>query len=530
VSNSYGQLSLPGPSGERLPTLTLISLARKEFRRYLLPFATIFAAIAFFFLAWGMVNPPTYKSSATVLVQDNSPITPLMEGRTAASNDASQAVISRDVLFGRRVMEEVLRAGGWLDDNPSPLEKDRLTREIIARTEIVVTDRPVTRSTDPRLSVVKITYSDSDAKRAYIVAKRFSEALIEQVLNSKAAASRSAYQFIDAQVERYQHALGEADDKLQDYRSGNPDALPGVDSDVSARIGELRRAVDNARMDLADVGAQEQQVISQLSRESQVATVPRSAQFDAQLSALEAERDRLMLTYTDQYPDVVRVKNQIRDLMAQKGSGRASGSSVLPGTTPSLNPLYAQLRTQLADVRRQGAAAASRVATAQALLEQELERSRKIIGSEPTVSALTRAKDVNQEMYEDLLKRRENARVSLSLDADGRSLGFQIQEPASIPLFPSGPRLMHFAVAGLMLATLVPLLLLSLLVKHDPRVRSPLQIERDAGLPVLATIPIHFTHAQHEMETRRLKLGSALFLAVPAVYALVLLLKVLGVL
>jgi hypothetical protein len=81
-----------------------------------------------------------------------------------------------------------------------------------------------------------------------------------------------------------------------------------------------------------------------------------------------------------------------------------------------------------------------------------------------------------------------------------------------------------------MLATLVPLLLLSLLVKHDPRVRSPLQIERDAGLPVLATIPIHFTHAQHEMETRRLKLGSALFLAVPAVYALVLLLKVLGVL
>jgi polysaccharide chain length determinant protein (PEP-CTERM system associated) len=531
MNSGYRQLSLPGPGGERLPTLTMISLARKEFRRYLLPFASIFAAIAFFFLAWGMLNPPTYKSSATVLVQDNSPVTPLMDGRPVDSNDPSQATISRDVLFGRRVMEEILRAGGWLDDHPSPVEKDRLIGQIISRTEIVVTNQPTsTRSSDPKLSLVKITYSDSDAKRAYAVAKRFSEALIEQVLNSKATASRSAYQFIDAQVATYQQALGEADSKLQQYRSGNPDALPGVDSDVASRIGELRRAVDNARMDLADVGAQEGQVMAQLSRESQVATVPRSAQFDSQLAALEAERDRLELAYTDQYPDVIRVKNQIRDLQAQRSSGRASGSSVLAGSTPSLNPVYGQLRTQLAEVRRQGAAAASRVATAQALLEQELARSRKIIGSEPTVTALTRAKDVNQQMYEDLLKRRENARVSMRLDAEGRSLGFQIQEPASLPLLPSGLRLMHFAVTGLLFATLVPLLLLSLLVKHDPRVRTPLQIEREAGLPVLASIPIHLTHAQHVQEAKRHRLGSALFVAVPLVYGLVLLLKLVDVL
>jgi hypothetical protein len=89
---------------------------------------------------------------------------------------------------------------------------------------------------------------------------------------------------------------------------------------------------------------------------------------------------------------------------------------------------------------------------------------------------------------------------------------------------------MHFAVTGLLLATLVPLLLLSLLVKHDPRVRTPLQIEREAGLPVLASIPIHFTHAQQVQASKRLKLGSALFLAVPLVYALVLLLKLADVL
>lgn len=529
MNTPYRQLSLPGPASERLPTMSLLAIARKELRRYLLPLATIFAAIALLFLAWGVTNPPTYESSATVLVQDNAAVTPLLEGRTVAPNDSSRAVISRDVLFGQRVMDEVLRAGGWSAADLSPVEKGKLINTIMDRTEVTVTERTPVRSSDPKLSLVKITYSDSDAKRAYAVAKRFSEALIEQVLESRARTSKSAYQFIDAQVDQYQKALSEADRKLQTYRIANPDAVPGVETDVGARIAELRRAADNASMDLADVGAQEHQLMGMLSRESQLTTISRSTQANAQLASLQGEYDRLLLSYTDQHPDVVRVRNQIRAMQGQMRGGRARGS-VLPGGTPTMNPVYEQLRTQLAEVRRQGAAAASRVATAQALLREEYERSRRILESGGEVSALTRAHDVNKEMYEDLLKRRENARVTMSLDADGRSLGFQIQEPASVPLLPTGLRLMHFAAAGLAVAIFVPLLLLSMLVRHDPRVRVPLQIERDAGLPVLASIPAYTTRAQSEVSARKLRLGSLVLLSVPVIYGVVLMLKMVDVL
>lgn len=529
MNSSYRQLSLPGPAPERLPTLSLLTVARKEFRRYLLPLATTFAAIALIFLVWGLLTPPTYESSATVLVQDNATITPLMEGRAATPNDASRAVISRDVLFGRSVMGKVLQAGGWPVDELSPLEKEKLSNGIMDRTEVTISERTPVRSSDPKLSLVKISYTDSDPERAYEVTRRYSEALIEQVLDSRARASKSAYQFIDAQVDQYQKALAEADRKLEQYRIANPDAIPGVDTDVASRIAELRRAADNASMDLADVGAQEHQLMGMLSRESQITTISRSSQANAQLGGLQAEYDRLLLSYTDQHPDVVRVRNQIRALQGQVSSGRVTGS-VLPGATPTMNPVYEQLRTQLAEVRRQGAAAASRVATAQALLRAEYERSRRIMESGSETTALTRAHDVNQEMYEDLLKRRENARVSMNLDADGRSLGFQIQEPASQPLLPSGLRLMHFAVAGLAVAIVVPLLLLSMLVKHDPRVRVPLQIERDAGLPVLGTIPLHVSRVQSEQRARQLRLGSTLILAVPVIYGIVLMLKMMDVL
>jgi hypothetical protein len=57
-----------------------------------------------------------------------------------------------------------------------------------------------------------------------------------------------------------------------------------------------------------------------------------------------------------------------------------------------------------------------------------------------------------------------------------------------------------------------------------------LQIERDAGLPVLGTIPLHLTHDQFEQRNRRLRLGSALFVVVPLIYGLVLMLKLVSIL
>jgi len=83
--------------------------------------------------------------------------------------------------------------------------------------------------------------------------------------------------------------------------------------------------------------------------------------------------------------------------------------------------------------------------------------------------------------------------VSMDLDAKQQGLTFRIQEPAVMPLRPSGVRLMHIAIAGLALAVLLPLGLLFGYARFDPRARSAAQIERMAGLPVLATIPAYPT-------------------------------------
>jgi polysaccharide chain length determinant protein (PEP-CTERM system associated) len=509
----------------------MVPVAFEEWRRRPVMLAAVFTAIALAALAFGLMLPKKYNSTSTILVEESNIIKPLMEGRAVPTSVVSRAAITREVAFSRKVMNEILRTGGWLKSDPTPLQQERAIEQITSRTII----------SNPRDNLIRVSYTDTDAARAHAVTKRFTELIIQESLATKERESRDAYDFIDSQVRAYHRKLTDAESKLEAYRKSNPDARPGIDGDVNSRIGELRRMVDTSRMELMDLESQGNALQGQLNGENEINVVQtRTGQLLARMAEMETEKDKLLMNFTEQHPDVVRIQHQLRDLeedlrreessqQARRTAG-ASGAPA-PGTgttldgTASFNPLYGELKSKLAENRRQAAAVSSRIATSQSLLDQELARSRHIAASESTLAELSRDYEVNRDLYQDLLKRRENARVSMSLDAERRGLSFRVQEPASFPLQGVGLRLVHVASAGLGAAALAPLVLLFGFVRLDPRVRSPYQIETVAALPVLGKVPRFQTAPSRRMGTRRFVIAAMIFLVVPLVYGLTLLLK-----
>lgn len=509
----------------------MVPVAFEEWRRRPVMLAAVFTAIALAALAFGLMLPKKYNSTSTILVEESNIIKPLMEGRAVPTSVVSRAAITREVAFSRKVMNEILQAGGWLKSNPTPLQKDQLIEHITSRTII----------SNPRDNLIRVSYTDTDAARAHAVTKRFTELIIQESLATKERESRDAYDFIDSQVRAYHRKLTDAESKLEAYRKSNPDARPGIDGDVNSRIGELRRMVDTSRMELMDLESQGNALQAQLNGENEINVVQtRTGQLLARMAELETEKDKLLMNFTEQHPDVVRIQHQLRDMeqdlrreessqQARRIAGASGASAAGTGTTldgtASFNPLYGELKSKLAENRRQAAAVNSRIATSQALLDQELARSRHIAASESTLAELSRDYEVNRDLYQDLLKRRENARVSMSLDAEQRGLSFRVQEPASFPLRGVGLRLVHVASAGLGAAALAPLVLLFGFVRLDPRVRSPYQIETAAALPVLGKVPRFQTAPSRRQGTRRFVIAAMIFLVVPTVYGLTLLLK-----
>jgi hypothetical protein len=53
----------------------------------------------------------------------------------------------------------------------------------------------------------------------------------------------------------------------------------------------------------------------------------------------------------------------------------------------------------------------------------------------------------------------------------------------------------------------------------------PAMIERDAGLPVLGTVPAYRTRAVRARDSRRIALATAIFATVPLAYGLVMTLR-----
>src|SRR5690606_5732419 len=163
----------------------------------------------------------------------------------------------------------------------------------------------------------------------------------------------------------------------------------------------------------------------------------------------------------------------------------------------------------------------SRMGIAQSLLGEEMDRSRRIAASESALSELTRDYEVNREIYQDLLRRRENARVSMGLDQENRGLTLRIQDPATVPLRPSGLRFMHIGAAGFAFAVALPLVLLFLLARFDPRVRSARQIPLKTGFPLLTTIPAYPTPRERRRQSLKLVMSVAAVIGVFVVYGLV---------
>lgn len=514
-------------NSELAPFNGMLPALLSEARRRRVAMGLAFAFIALTALVIGLLWPKKYEASTTILAQESSIITPLMEGAASTTGNKNRAGIARDVIFSRKVMHEILVTGGWMASRPSPIEQDRLIEGIKARTRVQTA----------RDNLITISYFDSDPKRAFEVTRQLAHLFISESLASKQRESHDAYDFINSQVEAYRQKLTDAESKLKAYRDANADARPGSETDTDSRISQLRTQIENTRLDLMEKRSQAAALESQLSGESEVNAVQTTEGiYQTQLAELQGQLDKLLLTYTDQYPDVIRIRHQMDDLRRQlvqssqrKQNARLAGTPMPLDNSVQMNPLYQQLKIQLSTARGDAAATAARIGASQSMLQSELERSKRIASSENVTSELTRDYNVNRDVYQDLLKRRENARVSMNLDDEQRGLTFLIQNPAVMPLTPSGLRFMHFGLAGIALALAIPFGLLFALVRFDPRVRSVGQLEHATGMRVLATVPFYPSPQDRQRSHLHNTLLVLVVAGVAAVYLVLFLLKLRGV-
>ncbi|MGC8119111.1 XrtA system polysaccharide chain length determinant [Marinobacter sp. VGCF2001] len=438
-----------------------------------------FVVVSFAVLGAGFVWPYKYTSETVIFVDDRNIIAPLMEGRAVATEISDRTSAAKELLMSRSLIEKVALDRNIYPDaptDPEPLEY----RIASIRGGLSVRPRGD--------SYFSIGFSSTSQMEAFRVAQRLGQVFIEETKDRKRAESRNAYDFIDKQVKSYEQQLTQAENRLKQFLSENTD---GTEQEANSRMAQLRNQLELAELEKKELETRAASLQGQLAGIRPTIRQGRTQDsYRERIRILEERLDSLRLQYHDTYPDIVILREQLAELRKQRDQAveRPADRSSLEGEE-TVNPLYQELQANLSTTRADMATVETRIQSLSRLLEQQAKRMERIQANKAQYSELTRDMEVNREIYDDLLKRREKARVSMHLDIEGQGLNYRINEVAQFPRTPSGPQFSMFAAAGLFLGLAAPFGAVAGLLQVDPRIRARKQLEEDIGLPVLVEIP-----------------------------------------
>ena len=495
-----------------MPIGELLTLLVQEGKRRLVVMSAIFGVVALGVLGFGLNMAKRWEASTLITTDARSIIKPLLEGRAVPTTISDQNPVVTQVMGSRRILREIVAFGGWIKKPLGPTQEDRLLKGIKDRIKIEVSKE----------DNIRISYHDTDPERAYRVTNKLAEIFIRESTALKETQSREAFEFISRRVKEYEDKLTEAHEALLAHYRGEgvraatlttPTPVANSKTEPSTEGGGEPRRPRVSLEEIAALRAEEATLKAQLGQKpgavSGAGEGRQEEQYRGRVLQLQTDLDRLRARYTEQHPDVLHAQRELKtaqDDLARAEKMRADralvanaaamlDSEVTRAATARLDLVQQKIAVATGIPRRRPGSSHAAAGATQADLEV------RAVGQDTVLAELLRRYEATRDVYQDLLKRRENARVSMDLDSEHRGLVLRVQEAAELPVTSSSIRLLNVAMGGLVFATALPLALLFAFVSLDPRIRSAQQIERLVRLPLLVAIPS--SASSREMSERR---------------------------
>jgi len=448
-------------------------------------------------VALGLVKilPKHFTSRTLVLVRE--PTVPTDVVKPVVTEDLNQRLASmQEQILSRSRLEPIIDNFGLYASLRGRVPLDELIAKL--RTSIQVT--PVEPMQGTRGSSLPGFHIDVTLDRPLLaqeVCTEISSMFLEQNARSREQQAAQTTSFLTEQLDQAKAKLDEQDARLAKFKARYLGALPdqeqtnlslltGMNSQLEANTQALSRA-------------QQDRAFNQTLLDQELANW-RSSQrgqnpvtLDQQLAALQDQLLALQAKYTDEHPDVIKLKNHIEDLKkqiaataAKKRDQAGEESKAMLQEPPQIQQLRAKIHQDEVTISGLGAQ--------QEKIQEQIKLLQGRIQSSPAVEQqfkeLTRNYQTALDFYNDLLKKRENSAMATNLEHQQESEQFRVLDPPSLPSEPSFPKKTLFAAGGLGAGLTLGLGILFLIATTDKSMYTERDIEIYLKLPVLTMVPV----------------------------------------
>ena len=458
-------------------------------RRWFLIIPFIVALLVGIYFAFTL--PKVYEASTMILVQAQRVPTNYVKPVVTTDIVSRLRTISQQIL-SRTNIERIINDYKLFSgpDNENMFMEDKVEN---VRNRISVN---VSQS-----STFSISFKGQDPKKVTNIANALATYFIDENLKVREAQAIGTSTFLDDELETMRVSLEAREKTLRDYRQKFMGELPDqLDTNLSV-LQRLSEDLIEKQKALRESKSTLNALKTQISESQKNKNVLNLDDFDAgdsdmqdsaEVSELKNRLAVLKIRYTDQHPDVVRLKAMIDKLEAEQKSdaetpeadGQPLDDDLAQFDFMSLQRAQLQeAQNQVTNLELEAADLKNKIVLYQKRVDNTPKRQEELL-------AITRDYDNLKSSYDNLLNRRLEAQISVNMEKKQKGEQFEIVDPARVPEKPISPNLKrHFlmtVMAGLAMGCGIVFILEFLNTSY----RKPEDIETDLGLSILATVPL----------------------------------------
>lgn len=324
---------------------------------------------------------------------------------------------------------------------------------------------------------------------AYNFAKTLTQIFIDESLRREVGDIRGALEFGSEQMAIYKQKLEESEEKLKKYKEGILHESIDAQSVLSANLEQVKSmltATDIEYREAQDRLSFLQSEINQSSVRYQSGNNYRLRNLKAQLLDANKELTKLMLQFSWQDAQVIKINSEMEDLRVQiRGAIEADiKSKYTAGNGLDIdNIVQKEILAMDIEFLQQ------RKNSLTTLENQYRERMARGPSREMVLSRLTREVESNREVYQSLLQQTQGSEIEQALQRTAAEFKFKIIEPAIKPIKPVKPNRIRLMLMAIAAGAAIGGGLIFLLEYMDHSFKTVEDIEEYLKLPVLGTMP-----------------------------------------
>jgi succinoglycan biosynthesis transport protein ExoP len=520
-------------------------------------FWVVVAAASVFTVLLAVLLPPTYRSMATILIEQQEIPQELVRSVITSFADQRVQIISQRVMTTQNLLSLIERY------NLYPANREKQPREVLLakmREDIgmhmISADVIDPRSGRPTQATIafSVSYQSRSPELALKVADELTTLYLNENLTSRAKLSQQTSAFFSEEATRQQARIAELDKNLAAFKEKHHDDLPELAqlniqtaerTELELRDAENRiAALDSQRVLLqaqlaqispntvvySDTGqrvfgsedrlkALKSQLASYKARygpdHPDVISTQREVEgLQKEVNAEDGTGDRLrqlseakaklagdLEKYSAEHPDVVRLKREI-DALEKAVQADANAGAQQTARAHADNPVYIQVKGQLDALTVDRESAIKKRDALHAKFEDYEKRLAQSPNVERQFREMARDLESAQFKYQEVLSKQTEAQVSQNLETERKGEKFTLIEPPQPPEKPISPNRKLILIVGLLMSAALGFGTIVAQESFDGSVRGPGDIRQLLQVPALASIPIIVTEADRKRRKR----------------------------